>query len=314
MSEEEDFLILLDELIDELDEEYDSRLFLYGICGINGDDFNPNRDILTMRILESHLDEIVNWVEDIKSDAIDNPFFGSRKANAIHLYYVLAILIFETGSAFPDKVREEILNNKIDWMESMEVVRFRERVRSHIPGKPLKKKILELREKLATIYYLTTKLSFLLESFSNLKRTNFTEKFVIKSSIKIDFEREGLSKELERLFKEREIRYRKRSEGINTRRRKFHGKYNDYIISLKDYNYLLNVDEFGTFYFGYSTIPMIIKKNLNSVQEIVCELGDILTRLLNDEKISCTSCGTKNKYMNSYCQICGLKLNYNKIF
>ncbi len=314
MSEEEDFLILLDELIDELDEEYDSRLFLYGICGINGDDFNPNRDILTMRVLESHLDEIVNWIEDIRSGAIDNPFMGGREVNAIHLYYVLAILIFETGSAFPDKVKEEILNNKVDWMESMEVVRFRERVRSHIPGKPLKKKILELREKLSTIYYLTKKLSFLLESFSNLKRFNFTEKIVVKSPIKIDFDREGLSKELAVLFQERGIIYRKISKGVHTKRRKYHGKYNDYIISLKDYDYLLSIDEFGTFNFGYSTIPMIIKKKLNSVQEIVCELGDILTRLLNDEKISCTSCGTKNKYMNSYCQICGLKLNYNKNF
>ena len=57
---------------------------------------------------------------------------------------------------------------------------------------------------------------------------------------------------------------------------------------------------------------MIIDKNLDSVKEIVFELEDILTGILNNRKISCASCGTENKYLNRYCQVCGLELNYIK--
>ncbi len=55
--EEEDFLILLDEFVDVLDEEYDSRQFIYDICDTG---FNPNKDILTMKALESYLNEIID--------------------------------------------------------------------------------------------------------------------------------------------------------------------------------------------------------------------------------------------------------------
>ncbi len=84
----------------------------------------------------------------MRKGAIDNPFFGDRETNAINLYYILSILIFETGSAFPNKIKEEVLNNKFDWMDNKDVDELRERVRNHVPGKPLKKKILELRDKI----------------------------------------------------------------------------------------------------------------------------------------------------------------------
>jgi len=144
-SEEEEFLILLDEFIDELDEDTAARQYLYRICGLE-----MYKDKLTQKALERYLDEIVKEIEALKFKSYyeDGPYGESAEEDILEWYYILAILIFETGSAFPDKVKDVILNKKLDWAEEVECMNyFRQRVREHIPGSPLRKEILKASDK-----------------------------------------------------------------------------------------------------------------------------------------------------------------------
>ena len=146
MKEEEDFLILLEELMDELDEEYNARQYIYQICG--GEEFHPYKNILSQRVLERYLDEIIIRIEEMRVEYYENDPYGEiAEKDILGWYYILAILIFETGSAFPEKVKEVILNKKLNWAEHMGMEVFRQKVRKHVSGSPLKSKMSELREK-----------------------------------------------------------------------------------------------------------------------------------------------------------------------
>jgi len=148
-SEEEDFLILLDGFIDELDEEADRRQYIYCICGLE-----MFKDDLTQRVLERYLDKIVEQIEELRFEYyVDGPYGECAERSTLRLYYVLAILIFETGSAFPDKVKNVILNKKLDWAEEAEGMNyFKQRIREHIPGTPLREEISKALDKRAQDY------------------------------------------------------------------------------------------------------------------------------------------------------------------
>ena len=144
-SEEEKFLIFLDEFIDELDEQSAVRQYIYRICGLE-----MHKDDLTQRALERYLDEIVEEIEALRFKFYyeDGPYGESAEEDILSWYYILAILIFETGSAFPDKVKDVILNKKLDWVEEVEGLDyFKQRVREHIPGTPLRKEISKVWDK-----------------------------------------------------------------------------------------------------------------------------------------------------------------------
>lgn len=148
-SEEEEFLILLDELIDELDEEHLYRTHINDFCGLK---YNNK---LTQKALERSLDEIVEWIEALRFKLYfkGGPYGKDAERELLRLYYVLAILIFKTGSAFPDKVKDEVLTKRIDWVEEMGGLDyFRQKVREHIPGTPLRKDVSKVRHKRAQDY------------------------------------------------------------------------------------------------------------------------------------------------------------------
>jgi len=132
-----------------LDEEYQDRAYIKKLCGLAED------EVLNQRVLERNLDMIVEVIENLRFELNyeDGPFGEGAEADIIEWYYVLAILIFETGSAFPDKVKDAILSNKIVWFEeTVEEVKlmdyFRQRVRDYIPGTPLGEEISRLRHKM----------------------------------------------------------------------------------------------------------------------------------------------------------------------
>ena len=56
-------------------------------------------------------------------------------------------MIFETGSAFPERVREVILNQRLNWAEDLGVESLRQRVREHVAGFPFRNRLSELRKK-----------------------------------------------------------------------------------------------------------------------------------------------------------------------
>jgi hypothetical protein len=57
-------------------------------------------------------------------------------------YFNLAFLIFKTGSAFPDVVKEAVLHTNVDCIENLGgIEEFRQEVLDYTPGKPLLKKV-----------------------------------------------------------------------------------------------------------------------------------------------------------------------------
>ena len=73
---------------------------IYEICDLN------NKSELTMKILESHLEEILLELDELKEgiEREDNSY--SRIALG---YQVLALYLLETGSFVPEVVKEEVL-------------------------------------------------------------------------------------------------------------------------------------------------------------------------------------------------------------
>jgi len=130
LTEEEKFLIFYNEFLGDLDELYSIRdSIVEGTCGIKYEDYHT---LFTRELLEMHFDRLLN-------------FSHSNEAEEIIYYNILAILIFETGSDFPEKVKHVILNKKLDWFYNYNA--FRERVRNYIPGNPLIKARLDLSKR-----------------------------------------------------------------------------------------------------------------------------------------------------------------------
>jgi hypothetical protein len=129
------------------------------MCGLDPDNYY----VLTMQILESHLDEILKRLDYLEA-TINNKelayrgtgMFGERVydeycTSEIQLeiaYQILALLILETGSYMPNKVREEVLRiteweNDKKWGWDPAIIKnrkeflmtFRNAIENHQPGK-----------------------------------------------------------------------------------------------------------------------------------------------------------------------------------
>jgi len=136
---ERDFTLeeLLEDYTGIFDEHYSFREFIIErVCDV---------EYLTRETLETDLDEIIELIENMKTNLDRETEYGdfmSFKREAIHYYFTLAILIFKTGSAFPDKVKDAVLKTKYEWVENLGgIEEFRQEVLEYVPGKPLVKKV-----------------------------------------------------------------------------------------------------------------------------------------------------------------------------
>ena len=148
-------------LLDYQENKWEDRII--EMCELDVDDYYMDKSILTMQILESHLDKILERLDYLKS-TINNKEIAYRGTGMFgepvydeHLsgieplevaYQILALLILETGSYMPDKVRNEVLriaewnyDKKWGWDPTFVEGRkeylntFRNAVKGHQPGK-----------------------------------------------------------------------------------------------------------------------------------------------------------------------------------
>lgn len=132
------------------------------ICGLDYDEYIAHPEILTIKVLEDHLYEIIERLEELKKTVDHPPYFGKGmfgepiygerlySLDYAHLVYqILALLILETGSFLPDKVKEEVLKSttwEFDkrWGWSPDIIndrkfylkQFRKIIRRYTPGVP----------------------------------------------------------------------------------------------------------------------------------------------------------------------------------
>jgi len=123
----DEFLKLLEDYLSLFDIEREYCVFFCNLCNVEVEDLNQ-------RVLEHYLDRIVGKIEEMKSNKQTLTEYGD-----LYLYFILAILIFKTGSAFPDKVKKILLEkNKHDWVEELGGIKdFRQKISRHIPGRSL---------------------------------------------------------------------------------------------------------------------------------------------------------------------------------
>jgi hypothetical protein len=148
----------------ELDDGDDSwEDYIIELCGLDPDDYYEDKSILTMQILEFNLDKILERFDYLQS-TINNKeiayrgtgMFGEHvydwhiySIEALEIaYQILALLILETGTYMPDKVRDEVLriteweyDKKWGWKHKFVEDRkkfleiFRSAIKNHQPGK-----------------------------------------------------------------------------------------------------------------------------------------------------------------------------------
>jgi len=135
--------------LDKLDEW--EKWIIKDVCRISHDEYVTNKNIFTQKILENHLNEIIYRLEDMRENLDDRSKFGEFVfcEEAIDVaFQILAILILETGSFLPKKVKKEVLKSTAweydkNWgwnTESINLRRvylddFRNKIINHIPGK-----------------------------------------------------------------------------------------------------------------------------------------------------------------------------------
>ena len=88
-----------------LDDKYDNtwtRLFIE-ICGLDFEKYYYQNDILTLEILEPHLDEIIEEIHNISK--------MSSKDSILVGYQILGVLILQSGTRMPDVVRNSIMSS-----------------------------------------------------------------------------------------------------------------------------------------------------------------------------------------------------------
>lgn len=144
-SKEEKFLIFLEGLMEVLDEEFEVRIYIRRFCGLG------DNEELTQKVLEHYLDRIVERLEKFRLKSYYEDDEGSEPS-ILEWYYILAIIIFETGSAFPSRVKDVIFNNRLSWIEDTfelkDIEYFKQKIRDHISGSPLKEEYSRLWDKL----------------------------------------------------------------------------------------------------------------------------------------------------------------------
>jgi len=133
------------------DDNWWERWIVEGFCDLEYDDYIIDKRILTQKMLEQNLDEIIRWIEKVKSQFDDPPEYALwiSSLEAIDIaYQILALLLLETGSYVPEVVKEKVLKStdwefdkQWDWDENALKIRkfyineFREKILRHEPGK-----------------------------------------------------------------------------------------------------------------------------------------------------------------------------------
>lgn len=141
------------------DDNWWERWIIEGFCDLEYDNYIIDKRILTQKMLEQNLDEIIRWIEKVKSQFHDPPEYALwiSSLEAIDIaYQILALLLLETGSYIPEVVKEKVLkttewewDKQWDWDENALKIRkfyineFREKVINHIPGK--KEQLVDLK-------------------------------------------------------------------------------------------------------------------------------------------------------------------------
>lgn len=124
--------------ITEGDGEADVEVSLIEACGIKYEDYVEDNSILTKKIFEAHLNELLDLVKRV------NHYVG---------YLILGVLILKTGSNLTEDLREKLIkaadweNDRKDWkLEDTEEDRefldlrkdilldFQIKIRNHKPG------------------------------------------------------------------------------------------------------------------------------------------------------------------------------------
>ncbi len=104
---------------------------------------------LTMKILESHLEEILTELEELRRARIRNhpDKVDAYKASFALGYQVLALFLLEVGAYVPEVVKEEVLysttweydkrwwGTKVDEERKEFLRKLRDGVRNQVPGK-----------------------------------------------------------------------------------------------------------------------------------------------------------------------------------
>lgn len=127
------------------------RWIVEEFCELDYEDYYWDKTILTQKMMEQNLDEIVRHIEKIKSQFENPPIYGDRitSLEAIDIaYQILALLLLETGSYVPEVVKEKVLKStewefdkQWDWDENALKIRkfylneFREKILLHESGK-----------------------------------------------------------------------------------------------------------------------------------------------------------------------------------
>ncbi|MFX1337031.1 MAG: hypothetical protein ACFFDK_00325 [Promethearchaeota archaeon] len=95
--------------------------------------------------MERYLDEIIELIENMRENLDRKTEYGDFmlfEHEVVRYYFTLAILIFKTGSAFPDKVKEAVLKTNEDWVENLGgIEEFRQEVLNYTPRSLLLKKV-----------------------------------------------------------------------------------------------------------------------------------------------------------------------------
>lgn len=143
--------------LDEINEHQWEKFFVEE-CGLNFNDYWSNRVILTRKILEEKIDWFIECLEFLREQILaqelqNNVIFEKvdwvSSLDDIYIgYQILGVLILQTGSFLPDKVKSSIMvstsweyDKSREWdsksIESRKyhLNRFRNKIKNHRPGK-----------------------------------------------------------------------------------------------------------------------------------------------------------------------------------
>lgn len=116
-------------------------------CGLSYIEYSFHPHLLTMEILDGHIDEIIKRLEYLRATIANKElayrgkgFFGddiydehcTHEIQIEIAYQILAIIILETGVYLPDKVRDEVLRiigweNDKKWGWDSRIIEYRKR-------------------------------------------------------------------------------------------------------------------------------------------------------------------------------------------
>lgn len=114
--------ILSSRILDNADFTWEK--WIIELCGIDYCAYSSDPKVLTMKILDGNLDKIVERIEELNKTVDERPYRGKvlfgepvydefiySHEQASLAYQILALLILETASFLPEKVKQEVLKS-----------------------------------------------------------------------------------------------------------------------------------------------------------------------------------------------------------